>query len=633
MANSNFDYPDLSKPFRQEASNSTDYPDLSRPLTPDELKKIILPLPDLKGGFNKAVRAADIFNQDIESLPSRGFSYIKNLLSETPSEVGGAIGQVFSDPTRAGKNIVTGVGELRNAIVNTPSLIPAYLAHLGLINPETANKFPRAEENLTNMMDPNAPALPGDKLLQNIIPISAFSPEIAAGAKLAGRAAAYPVNAVRPSVIFRGNLSPEELASNLKATQGTNTGLGRVLESPTLNRLSENILPHVIGSGAEATMQKAADQVTKRATDLLEGLRGDATPEKVGEALQTALKAAAKETRQQKDDIYTKVNTMADESGLKVGRTNLQKASQDVLAEINKSPELKRLLDKHLLADLDSFSQSKEGNNLKLSNIFKGKLNDKANDYWADSKIYEYGIMSSLKDALSQDIESSISNSHDLDLQDAYHAAEKFYQDSYAPFEDRNIVKFTRLGGDPDMILQHFLRLGQNDRANLLTTLVSKLPDKYKDLVPYAHLSKSLDEKGQVDPIKMATLYNKLGENQKNVLFPDKGKKQQFEDFSNLVGKNKEAFYLMFNPKTGARNTDLLIKIAQIMGSSAGGIPGLIGGIGTGAIVGRTLNKLLTSPKVRENLVKKMISNDSKPTTSLMPKRGMLNMLLNKGSD
>src|SRR6185312_13815525 len=83
------------------------------------------------------------------------------------------------------------------------------------------------------------------------------------------------VNALRPSSLLRGNLSPEQLAKNLDVTQGTETGLGRVIESPTLNRVYENVLPHVIGSGAEDTMQRTANDIIGKGNNLLEETRGD----------------------------------------------------------------------------------------------------------------------------------------------------------------------------------------------------------------------------------------------------------------------------------------------------------------------------------------------------------------------
>ena len=92
-----------------------------------------------------------------------------------------------------------------------------------------------------------------------------------------------------------------------------------------------------------------------------------------------------------------------------------------------------------------------------------------------------------------------------------------------------------------------------------------------------------------------------------------------------LVGKNKEAFDLMRNPKTGARNTDLLIKMAEMMGGGAiGGIPGALGSaLGTG-LASKGINKLLTSPTFRQKIVQKMIENKQ----SQLPGRTNLSALI-----
>lgn len=121
---------------------------------------------NLKGGLNIAGRAAGIFNKDIESAPEKIGKWLIEKLNVAPSEASGALSQEFTDPKRYGKNIVTGIGAARNTAVNLPSQIPNYLAHLGLITPETANKFPHATENLTNMFSPEEQKQPGDAFLQ-----------------------------------------------------------------------------------------------------------------------------------------------------------------------------------------------------------------------------------------------------------------------------------------------------------------------------------------------------------------------------------------------------------------------------------------------------------------------------------
>lgn len=466
----------------------------------------------------------------------------------------------------------------------------------------------------------------------------------------AGTVAGSAVNSLRPSRIFRGNLSPEELLANQEATEGTQTNLGRVIGSPTLNRLYENILPHIMGSGTEDTMQNTANVITQKGNNILENIRGNTQPGNYGGQLQEALKKAANDARKEKNSNYKKVNDIADKEDITVGRNNFQQAAADALKNINQSSELKAELPNEIPSSLkryisnlspeetpspsliqgnENYSKMKnglivpsdfkdllnqsiepEGNSFKLSNIFKGKLNDKANEYYQNGQMYEYGIMKSLKNGLDSDIKESIDNSKSQEFKDAYNTSQKNYAEKFAPFEDPEIVKFTRQGGDPDLLLPYFLRGGKNDRATLLTKLTSKLSENTKHVPLYSYLSKSIDESGNVNPIKLNSLYQNLGKNQKNVLITDNSIKNQLDNYSNLVNKNKESFNLMFNPKTGARNTDVLIKLAQAAGgTAAGGFPGFLASMIVPGIASRGINSLLTAPSLREKLINSMIKN------------------------
>lgn len=571
------------------------------------------------------------------------------------------------------RNILTGLADMGHGIINAPhnianlispklaSHIPEqqdydYASLLKLPKATTADKVIRGIAQYTPAMVMPAAEMGVAGEAAGILPRMAAqaAPQAAFGATqdknpLAGAAEGAAagsigelgssgiealINKLRPSSLLRGNLSKEELQSNLNSTQGTSSSLGRVIGSPSLNRIYENILPHVIGSGAEDTMQKTANQITTKGSGLLDALKGNSNPDDLSFKLQNALKKAANDAKQEKNEGFKKLNDLADNVGLNVGRTNLQSTANDFLNEIKQSPELKGEFNSSLLGDLQRYASNSNGNNLKLTNIFRSKLGDKANDFYQNGQMYEYGIANSLKQALSKDIDSSFSESGNKELKKAYEQNQEDYAQKFAPFEDKDIIKFTRQGGDSDLLLSHFLRGGKNDRANLLDKLVSKMSDKDKNLVPYSYFSKALDENGQVDPIKIASLYKNLGKNQKDVLFNDKDLKNSFDDYSDLVQKNKESFDLMRNPKTGARNTDLLIKLSQLLaGTAAGGIPGLAATtIGSG-LLGRGATKALTSEKLRQNLINAMINSQKINIPGRSVVSGSLNDAINSYSN
>ena len=120
------------------------------------------------------------------------------------------------------------------------------------------------------------------------------------------------------------------------------------------------------------------------------------------------------------------------------------------------------------------------------------------------------------------------------------------------------------------------------------------LIDSIKD--QNAYLSPAY-ENGEINPLKLSTLYHKLGKRQQVELF-GKENNAKLKNYVDLVGKNKEAFNLMFNPKTGARLGHIGTLAAAVTH-----LPATIAASGAA----KAANKLLTSESFREKLVKAMI--------------------------
>lgn len=417
------------------------------------------------------------------------------------------------------------------------------------------------------------------------------------------------MNRLKPSSLFRGNLSPEELKRNLEITQGTNTGLGSIIGSPLLKKTYENILSLIPFGGAEKAMLNTSSQIQKKGQNLLENFKGNIESNNHGKTLQDALKKAANDARQAKNESYSKVNEIADSVGLKVNRDNFSKSAQQELQSIEESPELKRSMNPKIISDLENYASNNKGNNLKLSNIFKGKISDQASEFYKNGQMHEYGIMQNLKNALGEDINRSIEESDHPHLKEAYSSAQKKYAEEFAPFEDSDITKFTREGGDPDLLLPHFLKGGANDRSNILEKLLQKLEGKNKGIPAYAYLSKAINKDGTVDSLKLGKLYSDLGEKQKDVLFSDKKLKKSIDDYSDLVKMNSNAMTLMFNPKTGYTNLDYFMKAVPAIGAlMTGGLNAHSAAAMAAAYTGQAtasqlLTKLMTSPAFREKLI------------------------------
>lgn len=430
--------------------------------------------------------------------------------------------------------------------------------------------------------------------------------------------AAKTFESLRPSKMFRGELPPEELKANTQAAEGTTTGLGDIVQSPALKQTLENEISDMPFSNAKKTMQKTATQIQGKANDIAESLN-------LGKSsnfdLQQGLKEAANEAKNEKNAKFNQVNEEADKLGVKVGRENFSKIAERELSEIKASPELQEELPKDFIASLERYASNKEGNTLKRTDIFRGILGDKANEYFRAGKDKLAGVMSSLKEGLVADREAAIADSGHPTLKNMNDEAHKFYKENYAPFKNPDIQKFTRQGGDADLLLPHFLRKGQNDRSVLLSRLTERLKSgSNQDLPAQLYLSKAIED-GKVNPKKLATLYDSLGENQREVLIPDQSLRKKLENYSKLVHLNSEPLDLMRNPKTGFRGVQSTVHtLLGLGGYAAGGPLGIGGPLGAAAglvapgLAMRPVVKALTSPKIRESLVKSMIENKPKFT-------------------
>jgi uncharacterized protein YdbL (DUF1318 family) len=425
--------------------------------------------------------------------------------------------------------------------------------------------------------------------------------------------------------------------------------LGNVIESPTLKRTQENVLPQVIASGASKTMGRVGEQLKGKTEDVLGKLNKDESTTNYGEKILKGLQESAEEVRKIKNEKFRKVNELAEKNKVGTNRSNLRITSKELLKEIKSDPDLAKFTNKediNLIKDLaptvKRFQVAKEtkipkdavGRPLKVrekvgrenkekvyslesTDILRGKIGEKLQEAFEKGEHPKQKLYSKLKNALEKDVKQGIEESGNPELKQAHKEAMQYYKYDYAPYKQKDIAKFLREGGDPDTILSHFLKGGQNDRSVHLSKLQDKLPEDSKTLLASAYFSKAMNKKNKVDPLKFRTLYDNLGENQKNVLLGKGQLRKEIHNLSDLAGKNTEAFNLMFNPSTGQRGLDYA-KMAQLITAISGGVPGiaLAGGLSGAA---RGANKLLTSEKYREKLVKSMIENKR----TKLPKKGI----------
>jgi hypothetical protein len=578
---------------------------------------------DMAQGAVKGLgNTGQFLNQYVESPIARGLLRVvgqkdlANKINAPDVDFNQVTSPIGSGQDNARASVMRGIGQALPAAATGGNSILGQMISYGLSG--AANADPN-QQNLWGLL----PKGRTGAAIENMIPVGLSSPAVKA------------MEMARPSNILRGTLSKEQLADNLTQTAGTNTSLGSVLQNKSLQNITDNVAPNIPLSGAGQALQNTGNQVRNIGQNLLDKMLGENSPQDVQGALQQSLTKASNAVQAEKRAKYAALDKAAGDSGLAVGSDNLQQAAKDKLNSIMQSPNLARETPSSVHSDLQFYANGghddaidpatglviKGTDDLKSSDIFRGILGDKAQQAYENNDMYQYGIYKDLKDAKQKDIEDAIDTSPNQNIKQLRDDAHNFYRENVVPFEDPEVLKFTKQGGDPDMLINTFLKTSRvADRSRLLSKLVDKLPPDQKGLVPYAYYSRALDG-DKLNPEKLATLHNNLGNQQENVLFSNnKDLQKQMGNYVGLVQKNKEPLNVMFNPKTGARNSAWALPSLMYAGATLG--HSIMGPVGApiGAAIGATapgmlmrpVMKALTSESVRNSLVKNMLESQPK---------------------
>lgn len=438
------------------------------------------------------------------------------------------------------------------------------------------------------------------------------------------------INSLRPSNLLRGNATPEQLQRNLKATEGTETNLGDVTESPLTKEFYENFLAKLPFSGASKKLAETGRQITNTGQNLVDSyLPENVSPNEVSDRLGEALIEAKKNSTQEKEAAYKIPENLADQENLKLELPKFSALAKKHLDAINSStmlqyePEVKSLINRLTNYTNPTKKTLNTGNivdtqgnpiinetetkypRLKEANMLAGRLNELANKNKASLNSLDRqggAVLGQLGSTLKNEIKSTIANNGSKALQDSFQNAEDFYRKNFSKFLDKDLFKFTEQKKPADDLIATFLQNSRkSDKAAKLDKLMGRLDPNSQDLVRYGYFSRALEgpeEARSINPQKLSTLWKDLGPNQKKVLVPEKSHREQFDNFSNLTSKNAEAFRLMFNPKTGAR-----LAGALTLGNLAKAPLG---------IAMRPVVNKLTSEEYRTKLINKMIESSKK---------------------
>jgi len=455
---------------------------------------------------------------------------------------------------------------------------------------------------------------------------------------------------------MRGKLSNEELAKNAGTALGTETNLGRVIGSPILSRIYEDLLKNTPFSGAKAASDRTSKVMENRAEDTFTNLYNQSgkfkhganiADENVGEIVQKNLQKSAKELRNISSQNYKTISDLGKEFGIVVTPKNLPEVAQQILTELDRTPLTKLNADPKLRATLKKYVESLKNapgaEDVESLGHVEAKLGQESWKRLNAGDRYESGKLNELGTATRKDIDEAIMDSGVPELIDLGKEAKSFYRQNIAPLNKGTMKKYIN---DPDLtqsenIIANFIKFGaKGDKVKTMQLLTKHLSPETMDKLRY-HIFSPVDEQPLTH--SLVTKFNKLGPKQQAELIPDQNIRGQLKDLSRLAKLNPDTFNEMFNPKTGAKVVPLEIlkqvyhKIAPALGIAGGAAAGTVGGIPAALSVAGTFaaakgaTKLLTSEKVRNKIVKAMIKGEQ-PRTELKGATKAISDILTRGA-
>jgi len=432
-----------------------------------------------------------------------------------------------------------------------------------------------------------------------------------------------------PAALLKGTATAEERAANAKAAGNLPLSIGKITESPVVNKAYENILGEVPFSGVDQQQKAVAEGVDKSAQQLINKIGGnnDSILDP-NELLKQRLLNAKQVARDAKNEQYNKVDELAQAEGHNLtlpsftDRANEVKSALENSPLLQTNPKLKSFMNKMGVYQ-DALSQNAEPN-ISLQNALTGQNKTSApsileaniakNDLYnagdalskslVASDRYMGGIYKELSGKISNDIKNSINSTGSQQLQDAFKNATNEYRNNYGKFINKDIFKYLDENKPSDALARQIVKPSNlNDSYSNIKLVKSLLPPQEQNLLSSAYLSNALDEHGQVDASKMGKLVNSLGPRQFNSLFGKEVGKDA-ENYKRLMSMSGSARNQQANPKTGARLLSMLTNGALF---SAVLHPTTIGpSVAGGILASKGLSKYLTSPTVREKLLQQM---------------------------
>ena len=595
----------------------------------------------------------DIYQSGQEFLPE-----FVEALRNLPGEAYGA-GKNYE---RIPKNLLIGLGKGGHGLASTPGNIRDYLVQKEIVS-QQAPSF-RLPESIMSQ-NPDFARLvglegemPGDALIQGL---ASAAPYIAGGelgalgrvSRLGARSGTQALHAIgqnedpikaalsvpaielpitgamaarqlAPTRMFRGNLSPEEIQTNLRATEGTETGLGDIVGSPSLKQLFENMTTKYPLSGADELLARQAQQVENRAQGLLDETGQGLAPGERNAQVKNILEEAFENQRNIKNNLYRPVDELAIQEGFSPIMTSFTERAQEQMQNIADSPFLKYDTKfRNNFEKLAGLSQAAgERPSILDVNVVSNALHDEGTQLLNKATTAHDRALGrlylDLASRANADLRNSLLEYGSPELQNMFNTATKNYAENFSQFLDNDVYKLTQPAIENETIINDIIKPGKKgDKFSRIEKIQNVLPPEQRNILGNAWLRNAIDKEGTLNPKQFARAINDLGPRQFEALFPDPVFRQQLLDYGRLRGMNEHALSRMANPKTGATLGApgmLLAQGAAVAGAASHGNLPMAAAYALGPQIGsRYLNHLLTNPATRKNFVEKMLNNQPLP--------------------
>ena len=540
-------------------------------------------------GAQKHVLGKDVLGlQDVPELPIE-------LPETTAGKVGRFAGQAGADIAMLGPLDVAGIPAVAEQVASQLPRSLGALTRAGSVGAKQA-AIGGAQSAIESPDDPEG-AFKSGAVFGGVL--GGLTPGLRGAPKLLGKALGEqsPGHAKRIS---------EAMGRDINIPLGDITGSGALR---SINQLAEKVPL----SGIGGMYKKAAEGLSERYKSILGNMAKGGSPEAFSENLRGSLQKAYDSVHKIKREKYALRDRAAEKVDQVINPENYVNLAKEHLDQIQSdlaaSPELAHLstdgkLTKFLKGIVDNPGDKPFKNVTSLDSM----LNEAGHKAHIDNNRYESMIYGGLKNALRTDLDSAVQKSGNQKLVDLWKEANEHYAKEVAPFDDRDIMRFIKRGGDPDQITQTFVKTGAYARPNQLKKILDKLPDSSRRMMAVQHLTRGLretDALGNIyhNPARLKTAYEGLAPSMRKILFSPQERKL-LEDANLLTRTIGPSINQAMKSTTGKVVSEQLGASAPLIAAHYGHLPGLVAAMGGAYGTG----KLLASRALRNAYIKSLES-------------------------